>query len=459
MALEKIVFAVRLFLCSVFFASSLFTAGAACALTISEAREEALRVNLDVKISREKAAEASSVRRLKYTDFFAKLDSRAFASHVEPEPHVNVKKGEYGTFPSSGPIPSSDRAVLSGEQDTYGIGVKLEQPLFQGGRIYNSYRQSLASEEASGFDEKKMAQDILLKTESAYIDLLKATELKRAAEQHLKTIEAHMKDMQLLFARGRASQNDVLKVKVELARAEETIILTENDLQIAAGRLNTILDRPFSETIEPEPLADTKWPDITPREAESLALINRPDLKGAFGRNREAVYKRKVTEADYYPGLNFVSEYVHQTEQPAVENDEWSVMMRLEYRLWDWGGRSHNVEAARSAERQKYLELLSVESGIYSDVQESLLNARAADKRVEVSKEAMNQAAENLRITEFGFEHGAKTSTEVLDAEDLKSKTNSEYIQARYDSHHSRAVFRYAVGLMDRESIEGDALR
>lgn len=456
MASGRMVSARRLFLCSVFFVTSLFAAGAAYALTISEAREEALRVNLDVKLSREKAAEASSVRRLKYTDFFAKLDSRAFASHAEPEPHVNVKRGEYGTF-SSGPVPSSDRSVLSGEQNTYGIGVKLDQPLFQGGRIYNTYRQSLSSEEAAGYDEKKTAQEILLKTESAYIDLLKAEELKRAAEQHIKTIEAHMKDMQLLFARGRASQNDVLKVKVELARAEETLILTENDMQIAAGRLNTILDRPFSEKIDPAPLPDTKWPEITPKEAESLALINRPDLKSAFGRNREAIFKRKVSEADFYPGVNFVSEYIHQTEQPTVENDEWSVTMRVEYRLWDWGGRSHNVEAARSAERQKYLEVLSVESGIYSDVQEALLNVRAADKRVEVSKEALNQAQENLRITEFGFEHGAKTSTEVLDAEDLKTKTGSEYIQARYDSHHSRAVFRYAIGLMDKESIGEEA--
>lgn len=452
--------AARLFFCSAFLASFMFTAaGASHALTLSEAREEALRVNLSVKLSMEKAAEAASVRKQKYTDFFGKLDSRAFASHAEPEPHINVQAGEYGTFPGTGPIPAEDRTVLNGEQDTYGVAVRLEQPLFQGGRIYNSYRQSMAAEESAGFDGKNMVQEILLRTESAYIDLLKAGELKKAVEQHLKTVEAHLKDMKLLYERGRASQNDVLKVKVELARASESLIIAENDHQIAAGRLNAILDRPFEAAIEPEPITDARKLEITAREAENLAILNRPDMKSAYGKSREALFRRKVSEADYYPGVKLVSEYVHQTEQPAVENDEWSVKMLLEYRLWDWGGRSHKVDAARSAERQRHLELLTIESGIYSEVHESLLNVRAADKRVEVMKEAFHQAEENLRITKFGFEHGAKTSTDVLDAEDLKSKTGSDHIQARYGSHRARAVFRYAIGQMDRESIDGEAVK
>lgn len=453
------VFAKRHIFFSVFMAASFLAAGVSYGLTLGEAREEALRVNLKVKLSREKVSEAASVKKQRYSDFFAKLDGRAYASHTEPEPHVFVRRGEYGTFPATGPVPSSDRTVLVGEKDVLGVAVRLEQPVFQGGRIYNSYRQSEAAEEALSHDEKKTAQDILLMTESAYIDLLKADELKRVAEQHLKTVEAHMNDMQLLYNRGRAAQNDVLKVKVELARAGEALIVADNDMRIAAGRLNAILDRPFMQSVEPEALSESKKFELSPAEAEQLALLNRADMKSAYGRAREAAFRTKAAEADYYPGLKFMSEYVRQTQQPTTNNDEWSVMMLLEYRLWDFGGRSNRVAAAKSTERQRQLDLMTVESVIYSEVHESLLNVKAADKRVDVTKEALHQADENLRITKFGFEHGAKTSTDVLDAEDLKMKTNSEHIRARYDSHHARAVFRHAVGLMHAENLEESARR
>lgn len=439
---------------AVLLAAALLKPSGAGALTLQEAREEALKVNLKVRLYQEKVLEASSIRHGRYSDFFAKLDSRAFASHREPEPHINLTKGEYGTFPSTGDIPSEDRVVLQGEQDTYGVAVKLEQPVFEGGRKYYTYQQAIAHEETASTDGRQTAQDILFTTETAYIDLLNAAELKKMARQHLKTLEAHLADMQLMYDNGRASLNDLLKVKVELASAEEGVITAENDYLIAAGKLNTILSRPYDEPIEAEPLAAVTALEVTVSDADRAAMLNRPDIQSAQGRRRQALYGTKVNEADYYPGVKFVTEYIHQTEQPTVENDEWSIAMLLEYRIWDWGMRSHNVDAAKSVERQKQIELLDLQNGALSEVREAVLNIRAADKRLEVANEALKQAEENLRVVTYGFDHGAKTSTDVLDAEDLKTQTAVTHIQALYDGHRARAGLRHATGLMDREDIE-----
>lgn len=438
-------------------AAALLFSGEASGISLSEAREEALKANLKLRFFQEKAVEAGFKRQESYAGFFPTLSASAYASHKEPEPHLNIRKGEYGTFGGGvGPIPADDRTVFNGEQDTYGVALRLEQPVFAGGKILYTYRRAQAGEESAGHDEKQAAEDLLYATEEAYIGLLKAGELKRTAEQHLKTVQAHLKDMQLLHDRGRASKNDLLKVKVESARASEGLITADNDYLVAAGKLNIILNRPYNAEISAEPLPETGGPDINTADAGRVAFENRPDMKGAFGRSRAALYERKASESGSYPGVKFVTEYIHQTEQPTTDEDQWTAMLLLEYTIWDWGGNKRGVDAAKSVERQKQLEMLNLENDIYSEVHEALLSLKAAEKRIEVTKEALTQADENLRVTRFGFEHGARTSTDVLDAEDLKTRTDAEYIKARYDSFHARAALRHAMGLMmDADALAG----
>lgn len=426
--------------------------GHAGVLSLREAREEALRANLNLNIAREKVVEARSIKNDRYTKLFPLFSIQGDATHSGRKPRVKIETGEFGTLPFIGPIPSQDISTIVGKRDTFSATLQLEQPIFEGGRIYFSYLSSKSHEDVTRWDEKQVIQDVLLAVEQAYLNLLKAEDIKKLSLQHLDNIKAHLKDMELKYKEGRVPLNDLLKVKIEVYRAKEDVIKAENDLQIAKGELNLVLNRSFDQPVEVAPVEDPTPVSISVQEAETLARLNRPVIKSAYESREEALFKKRVAEADYYPGFKFMAQYNRQTEEPNTLAEDWAVMMVMNYALWEWGGMSQRVHAARSVERQREYNTKVIEDRVIADVWKTWLQIQKADKSIEVAKQALIQADENLRIMQFGFTHGAKTSTDLLDAEELHAKTSLEYVLAKYDAYFARVLFQYVMGKMSMES-------
>ncbi len=426
--------------------------GHAGVLSLREAREEALRANLNLNIAREKVAEAQSTKNDRYTKLFPLFSTQGDATHTGQKPRVKLKTGDFGTLPFIGPIPSQDISAIVGKRDTFSATLQLEQPVFEGGRVYFSYLSSKSHEDVTLWDEKQVVQDVLVAVEQAYLNLLKTEEIKGLSLQHLDNIKAHLKDMELKYKEGRVALNDLLKVKVEVERANEDVIKAENDLQIAKGELNLVLNHSFDQPVEVTPVEDPTPVSINVHEAEELARLNRPAIKSAYESREEALLRTRVAEADYYPGFKFMAQYNRQTEEPNTPAEDWTVMMIMDYTLWEWGGTSQRVHAARSVERQRGYNAKLIEKRIIADVWEAWLQIQKADKSIEVAKQALIQADENLRIVRFGFAHGAKTSSDVLDAEELHAKTSLEHVSAKYDAYLARVLFRYAIGQMSVEN-------
>ena len=429
--------------------SALLTPSSAGAITLEEAKKEALKSNISLKMENEKVLGALSVKNDKLTKLFPSLNVAGDEAHSDKEPRVVLNTGEYGTYPLIGSIPSQDIEAFVGKRDTYSATVQFQQPIFEGGKIYYTYLSSKAHEDISRWDEKQTTQDVLFSVEQAYFNLLKSEEIYRHDLKHEDDMKAHLNDIEIKYKEGRVSLNDVLKVKVEEVRANESVIKSDNGRQVAKGRINVLLNRPFAAPVE-EPRPGT----LTVEEGRRLAQLNRPAIKSAVAGIEEAAYKRRVAEGGYFPDLKFVAEYNKQTEQPTTLDENWTVMVTLRYTLFEWGAAGERVNAARAVERQMEYNKLMIENQIASDVWQSWLKIQETDKRIEVTKVASAQAEENLRIVKFGFSHGARTSTDVLDAEDLYSRTSLDSINARYDAYLSRSLFRYSIGILTAQSNE-----
>jgi len=425
-----------------------FCLGTADALSLAQARQEALNANLDIKIAGEKFQESKSLHKESYSALFGRVDVIGDLSHVNKERKVDIERGEYGTYGATGLIPSQDVEVAKGEQDTYNAIARFTQPLFTGGRLYYSYQSAGIQERVSNWDKHKAQEDVLFKVEKAYILVLQTQELNKFAENHKKNMKRHLHDMELKYEKGRAALNQLLTVKVEMARAKEEVIKANNELIVSRGRLNLILGRPYDQDIEVLSLPTPPALEFSIKEAERAAILNRPDLKSIRARKKRASFDRRVARSRYYPDFKVVAEYTWQTEEPYVEPENWSAMLQMEYPLWEWGRTGHKVRAARAVEMQNQYRIALLEREIGADVRGAWLNVREADERIDVTEEGLKQARENLRVTQYGFEHGVRTSAELLDAEALLSRANYEYTKARYDAHFARAVLRYTLGTM-----------
>ena len=422
------------------------------ALTLHEAKDEALKANLDIKISGEKVSEAQSVKKASFTKLFPELSVNSSGTYMDKRTGLFIEKGAYGTYPF-GPSPLNDSVITTSDRDVYRLGMKIAQPVFAGGKIYFSYRQAKSVEEEVQWSEKQTVQDVLFLVETAYCNLLKAEELRKLAEQHENTLKAHLEDMEKLHQKGRVAFIDVLKVRVQASRASEDVVKTNNDVAVAKVQLNLILNRPLDQVSEVIPLSTPHVVPISVLDAEREAKSRNKALNSARAKKMTAEMQRRVAEADYYPNITLTGSYYTQNRQPSSPDEQLSVMLSMDWSLWHWGETQHKVDAARAFERQMQYSVSSLENQISANVRDDFYEIEQTDKRIEVAKDALVQAEENLRITQVGFSNGRKTSTDVLDAEDLLSKSRSDYLQAFYDAHAARAHLRYVMGVMESDDF------
>ena len=89
---------------------------------------------------------------------------------------------------------------------------------------------------------------------------------------------------------------------------------------------------------------------------------------------------------------------------------------------------------------------LSLEDSIRFDVKNALLGLELARKDIPPTKKAVEQAEENLRVSEERYKVQATTSTEVLDAQTLLTQARSNYYDALYNHNLAKAGLKRAIG-------------
>lgn len=427
------------------------------AISLSEARKEALQAYLGVKVAREEVVAARSERKARKADFFPKLDLDANLSYRGEAAEIKIDSGAFGQIGQS-PLPANDVSITFLERDRYELDLTLYQTIFSGGKIYFGFQKAWALERATEWEEQQTIEDVLSSVEQAYFNLLQALEAEEVAQQKLTDLKAHLSDVQKLHAAGRIALTDVLKVQVEVARADEEVLKAVNEREIAVANLNRFLGRSKESTIEVEPVLDPPPLRLDLKEAQQIALDRRPALLQIREQLGAAIVSRRIVQGDYYPRLDLTGRYTFQSGQETLDREQWEILGAVNWTFWEWGRTHQEVAEARAIERRTAYKAELLADEIHQAVREAWLRIRESDQRIKVAEEARIHAEENLRVTRLGFQAGTHTSTELLDAETLLAETRFERTQTRYDAWIARAALRFAMGVIREESLpERDA--
>ena len=81
------------------------------------------------------------------------------------------------------------------------------------------------------------------------------------------------------------------------------------------------------------------------------------------------------------------------------------------------------------------------------EVERSYLKARESERNIVTIETAIEQAKENMRITEERYKEQAATSTDILIAQNLLFRTQTNFFNALYDFKIAKAFLQRAIGL------------
>lgn len=411
-------------------------------LNLRQTIEAALEANLELQRSKEEIDAAVANKNAATSDFFPTLNARyGYIRRDKPTTQA------LGT--QSGQIVD----VIINPEDEYNFVTSFSQPIFTGFGLYNRYKIAELGLDIAQYSEQLTRQNVILDAKNAYFLILKAQKLLDVADDTVKQISAQKEVAENMYQVGMSPLNDLLQSQVQLANAKQGLITAKNNLDIAESQFNTLLRRPVNSPVNVVDILDyTPWAqDID--DCLALAEEQRLEIEVADLEVQIAEKDYKLSERDYYPTVNLTGTYTKRGTDWDVDGgvgisdqDFWDIRATASWDFWQWGRTRYGVKEKLSRLSQAKLRKQQVLDNIQLEVKEAYLRTQEAQKNITTIEKAIEQAKENLRITEERYKEQVSTTTDVLIAQTLLTETMTNYYNALYDFKIAKAILYRALG-------------
>ena len=344
--------------------------------------------------------------------------------------------------------------IVINPENTYEFSATVDQPIFKGLHLVTEYRVAGLELDITRFQLEQTRQDIILQAKEAYFGVLQAERLLRVAEDAVMRLATHEKVARSFYEVGMTPKNDLLEAEVALANAKQELVMAENKLWVAYAEFNTLLRRPIDAPVILEDILTYRHVTQSCESAWEAAKQNRTELKMADLQVTIAERNVQLARKDYMPEINLRGNYSNLGDTPnlqggenVIQPDSWNVMLSATWTFWEWGKTRHGVREKLSILAQAKEKRKQAEDDIRLEVQKAYLKLRESEKNIFTVQKTIEQAQENLRMNEERYKAQVATSTDVLDARTLLSKTETYYYNALSDYNIARGQLDRAMGI------------
>jgi outer membrane protein TolC len=393
----------------------------------------------DVEKQRELLGEAK-------THLYPRFDTSMLAAELVAPVDFTIQKGQFGTFPGTGPIPGSNTDLHTPARQIAIATVTATQPLTQLIRIHVSITDQRLKVDAAllSFDqrEQKLADDV----RQSYYQVLQSQILHESQQSVVKYLEELLQLTDRLFDQQAALKADRLSVKAELAKATYQLTTIEDNLADRKESLNHLLGRGVETEFSVEPVSATLPEEQVLATARTTALEHRPEMKIAENRKHQAELEIKSEKTHYIPDIAIQAGYTTPVNINFVPQNIGFIGALFTWQPWDWGEKRHKVREANLTEKQAGLSMEDTRQQILLDVDSNFRRLREARSHLAVTEAIRDAETEKMRNQKEAYSQKSILLSDLLKQESSLADAEGQYHQAVLAYWSARADFQKSLG-------------
>ncbi|WP_304248824.1 TolC family protein [Parabacteroides gordonii] len=433
-------------------------------LTLEECRNLAIQNNKELQMSGEKVKAANEERKAAFTKYFPQLS--AMGGYMWNQKDINLLDmdalsaklgsalGPIAQLPVFGQLMGGvDEMQHLDVQNIWVGGVSLVQPVFMGGKIV-SYNQitKYARELAESMNDLQL-QEVIYKTDETYWQVISLINKKKLADAYVSLLRKMDSDVTVMIVEGVATQADGLSVKVKLNEAEMAQTKVENGLALTRMLLAQICGLPLDE---PLALADENIENFPVHSNDATANVNeafanRDELKSLELAAKIYQKKERIVLADMLPNVALSANYLVTNPNAfnGFKNEfagMFNVGVMVKVPLSGWWEGTYKRNAARAETRIQTLQLMEAREKVELQVNQSVYKVNEANKKLTASNRNMENAEENLRHANLGFEEGVIPALNLMEAQTAWVSARSSLIDAQIEVKLTEVYLTKSMG-------------
>ncbi|MCK4904851.1 TolC family protein [bacterium] len=397
-------------------------------LTLKQSVSIALENNASIKLANEKIKEAQAEKNQALSYFFPKIYSSSSYTRLDEK--------------------SEMASVVLSDDEIYDYNLNLVQPIFHGGLLpaYNLQNENL---KVSQSYLESTQNNLILEVKKAYFQVLGTGKIKQVAQESVTLTKAHLNTVEAYFKEGLVSEVEVLRAKVALANARQSLIDANNALELSKSYFNSLLNRNLGQEVMIEDVLYLDDYNIDLSLAMRQAINSRPEIKEANSRMKISQSGVSISRSSFLPQVSLIGKWdkIKGAEVPIDEwKESWSAIVSVEMDIWDWGENLNEVRKVKAQFEQARSSLELLVNNIELEVRQAYFTLLSEKEKIKVQEIAVKEAEKNFRDTSLRFKEGLSTNTDVLDAQVLLSQARTSYYQALYGYNIAFSQLERAMG-------------
>ncbi len=339
---------------------------------------------------------------------------------------------------------------MSTGNESYSGNIGLSQTLFDWG-TFSGISGASHSRNSAAHTLESSRSDAMLATRRAYYGVLKAERLLEVQNEAVGLALEQLRKAESLYKLGSASKSDYLKAEVEVGQAELARIAADSGVHTARLWLLYTIGIDIGtelEVADPAELGEDEPLDLDVERA----LKRRPDVRAQEEALEAARKSLSSAKAGRLPSLSLTASYgtggntLGDLGEHYDEDYTRSLGLTLSLPVFNGLATKASIDNSRASLRSYELSLRDVRLYAAYEIEAARISVIEQRRSVEVSEKVVEQASEELRISEERFRLRAASMLDLIHARLAYSRARADLVKARYDHEIAEAELKTVLG-------------
>ena len=409
-------------------------------LTVEDAIKIGLKNNFDIRIARNSVEIAENNRGKGTAGFLPTLDATGSAGLSKTDEDTNS--------------PFSFGSITT---ENYTGTLMMNWTLFDGFRMFVNKKKYDEMAELGYEQARSQIESSVVQIMQAYYNVVQQKQLLDVAKDNLDISKSRLEKEKIRSNIGGSSSTDLLNARVVYNNDLSTYLNQQLQLEIAAKNLNIALGRDPLEEVMVQKEINLDFLTLDYNDILDLAL-ERNSIIAASLKNREIAEKDiSLTKSVFYPriSLNSSASYSDRniTRSAGGEIKSTSLnyqgALQLTWNLFNGMQNSIDVQNAKIQQKNARLNYEKTKNVIAGLVREKYDTYKKRIQLMNLEKENVEAARQNLERQQERYELGTTTSLDYRDAQIKLIRAQASYITSRYQARISRLEMDQLTGNLE----------
>lgn len=433
-------------------------------LTLQECREMAIENNIGNNIAKEQINLADYQVASYKTNYLPKISATGLYLYNDATFGRSIEGGQLPTYmpdgmggmtPDGGFAFMPDIPLELKMSDTYNASVKVEQPIYTGGKINAAYKMAQKGREMAQANVELSEVEVIVLSDEAYWNSVKAKALIESAVQYKETLQELHRMVQNAVEVGMTHRKDLLSVQVKMNEAELNLARAQNGYRLAIMNLNHIIGLPLptdtevADSFEEEAVITLIPETLDPSSAFDITLRPEYDLLSKQVEMKEQ--EVNLVKSDFLPNVGLMGAYGYTNGlklngEKLIDSGTFSALLSVSIPIFNWGEGRNKINEAKLQSSIAQMQLKDSQQKMTLEAAKSINELDEAQLEVLLASKSVEQALENMRLSKDRYETGMETLADYMEAQTMWQNATSTLIVAKASLHLSKTKYLKATG-------------